>query len=214
MTTVRITDAGGGTPTFTQWDVDRVVIVSGVTSQPCLHFANAELKRAIVVPTEETSTGSGKWKADVPNFILQFPLPIVISVFLQPDGGEGQTVATVPFGVQPKKKPQDYDYTENIGYINWLQKTAEIEALIDEFKDALNPVFWATYGTTTNAEIETAYQAGKIIACKYNRYVYYLCERQDAAEHVFSCVDGSYMRVIYVTDGVWGHDEFSIVTES
>lgn len=138
MTTVRITDAGGGKPSFTQWDVDRVVIVSGVTSQPMLHFANAELKRAIVVPTEETSTGSGKWKADVPNFILQFPLPIVISVFLQPEGGEGQTVATVPFGVRAKPKPQDYTYEENIGYINWVDKSEEVQALIDDIQGKLD----------------------------------------------------------------------------
>lgn len=132
MTTVRITDAGGNKPTFVQWDVDRTVIVSGVASQPMLHFANAELRRAIVVPTEETSTGSGKWKADVPNYILQFALPVIVSVFTQPEDGEGRTEATVVFGVQPKKKPQDYTYEENIGYINWVNLTAEIQRMLDD----------------------------------------------------------------------------------
>lgn len=72
-------------------------------------------------------------------------------------------------------------------------------------------VFWATYGTTTNADIETAYQAGKICACKYNGYTYYLTERSDATGHTFACVDGSYMRVVYNTSGTWGHDEFDIL---
>lgn len=71
-------------------------------------------------------------------------------------------------------------------------------------------VFWATYGTTTNADIETAYQAGEVCACIRNGYTYYLVERVDADEHVFACVDGAYMHVVYVTDDVWGNDDFYI----
>lgn len=135
MTTVRITDAGGNKPTFVQWDVDRVLYITGVSSTPCLHFANAELKRAIVVQAEEVN---GKWECKVPNFILQFALPVIVSVFTQPEGGEGRTEATVVIGVQPKKKPQDYTYEENIGYINWVEKSAEIQTLIDDIQEMLS----------------------------------------------------------------------------
>lgn len=133
MTTVRITDAGGNKPSFVQWDVDRVLYVSGVASQPCLHFANAELKRAIVV---QATDDNGRWKCLVPNFILQFACPMVVSVFVQPD--EGRTVATAVYEVKPKLKPQDYSYTENIGYINWVQKSEEIQDLIDTIQGMLD----------------------------------------------------------------------------
>lgn len=135
MTTVRITDAGGNKPRFTQWDVDRILYVSGVASQPCLHFANAELKRAIVV---QATDDNGRWKCLVPNFILQFALPVIVSVFTQPEGGEGRTEATVVIGVQPKKKPQDYTYEENIGYVNWVEKSAEVQDLIDTIQGMLD----------------------------------------------------------------------------
>ena len=135
MTTVRITDAGGNKPKFVQWDVDRVLYVSGVASQPCLHFANAELKRAIVV---QATDDNGRWKCLVPNFILQFACPMVVSVFVQPD--EGRTVATAVYEVKPKLKPQDYSYTENIGYINWVQKSEEVQQILESSQDTLDEI--------------------------------------------------------------------------
>ena len=84
MSNVRITDAAGNKPTFTQWDVDRVLYISGVASKPCLHFANAELTRALVV--ESTQDGA-RWKCLVPNFVLQYALPLAVSVFVQPNEG-------------------------------------------------------------------------------------------------------------------------------
>ena len=122
MSTVKITDAAGNKPAFTQWDVDRILYISGVSSQPCLHFANAELNRALVVEAEQEND---KWTCRVPNFVLQFAGPMLISVFVQPD--EGVTVAQLHVHVHPKLKPQDYTYTENIGYINWVQKAEEVQ---------------------------------------------------------------------------------------
>lgn len=126
MVNVRITDATGNKPTFTQWDVDRELYITGVTSKPCLHFANAELSRALVV--ESVANGTG-WKCKVPNFVLQYDIPLAVSVFVQPD--EGQTVLMAVYPVRPRMKPQDYDYTENIGYVNWVVKSAEAQALLD-----------------------------------------------------------------------------------
>lgn len=134
MTTVKITDAGGGKPSFTQWDVDRVLYVTGVATQPMLHFSNPELKRALVVqPTLE----NGRWKCRVPNFILQFPFSFLVRVFVQAD--EGETVYTQLCRVAPKTKPQDYTYEENIGYVNWVQKTEEIQQMLED--GAFTPEF-------------------------------------------------------------------------
>ena len=50
-------------------------------------------------------------------------------------------------------------------------------------------VFWATYGMTTNAEIEAAHQAGKIVMCLYNSsYALRLTYRPSASRHRFSAV--------------------------
>lgn len=132
---VKITDIDGKKPSFTQWDVDRVLLISGVDSQPALHFANHELRRAIVVLAEEDGD---HWTCKVPNFILQFAGPMAVSVFLQPDDDEGKTVFTAVYNVLPKMKPQDYSYTENIGYINWVVKSEEVQNLIDTIQTMLD----------------------------------------------------------------------------
>lgn len=49
-------------------------------------------------------------------------------------------------------------------------------------------VFIAKYGTTTNAEIEAAYQAGKVVECVYNDVVYRLDKRMSSTRHLFSAV--------------------------
>ena len=127
---VRITDIDGKKPSFVQWDVDRVLYIEGTDSQPCLHFANPMLTRAIVV---EAEADGSRWSCRVPNIILQTAAPIVISVFVQPD--EGKTVLTDWVKVQPKLKPQDYTYEENIGYTNWVVKSAEAQAILDAIED-------------------------------------------------------------------------------
>ena len=48
---------------------------------------------------------------------------------------------------------------------------------------ATTEVFWATYGTTTSAELEAAYQAGKLIACGYGSFVYIMQYRTSSTSH-------------------------------
>ena len=47
-------------------------------------------------------------------------------------------------------------------------------------------IYWCTYGTTTNAEIETAYAANKLVCVKYDNHVYVLVGRGSATSHSFS----------------------------
>lgn len=159
MNSIRITDAAGRKPEFTQWDVDRVLYLSGISTQPFCHFSNEALFRAL--PVECEANGSG-WKCKVPNLILQYHFPITVSVFIQPD--EGMTVATATYGVRPKVKPQDYTYEENIGYTNWVQKSEEAEALLDEIQEKLDsgelkgdkgdPLTWDDLTAEQKAEIK------------------------------------------------------------
>ena len=65
-------------------------------------------------------------------------------------------------------------------------------------------VFWATYGTTTSAEIEAAYQAGKLIACSYNDKVYIMYARASSAAHIFiSFVYGNMRYVLRCLSNSW-----------
>lgn len=128
---ITIKDAQGNEPKFVQWEVDRVLFISGTTIKPFLHFANPELKRAIVV---ESEADGDDWTCNVPNFILQFPCPFVVSVFCQDD--EGIVEATKVYKIKPRMKPQDYTYEENIGYVNWVQKSEEAQEILDAIAEA------------------------------------------------------------------------------
>ena len=72
-------------------------------------------------------------------------------------------------------------------------------------------IFIATYGTTTSAEIEAAYQAGKTVVCVYKDSVYYLSRRMSGKRHIFSTIFpmnisismSSYLRKIACISDVW-----------
>lgn len=72
-------------------------------------------------------------------------------------------------------------------------------------------VFIATYGTTTSAEIEAAYQAGKTVVCVYKDSVYYLSRRMSEKRHIFSTIfpinisasASSYLKKITCISDVW-----------
>ena len=59
-------------------------------------------------------------------------------------------------------------------------------------------IFWATYGTTTNAEVEAAYQAGKAIFLIRGDYVYPFSRRVSATHHQFELVVGTELIVASV----------------
>jgi hypothetical protein len=49
-----------------------------------------------------------------------------------------------------------------------LKKTADGVEWANESGGGTTEVYWATYGTTTNAEIDTAYNAGKVVLVEHN----------------------------------------------
>lgn len=46
-------------------------------------------------------------------------------------------------------------------------------------------IFVAVYGTTTSSEIETAWQAGKLVYCQYGNYKYNCAYRSSSTVHIF-----------------------------
>lgn len=151
---IRITDIDGLKPSFTQWDVDRVLYVEGCDTKPMLHFWNDTLTRAIVV---EPEAAGSRWVCRVPNFLLQHFMPIAVSVFIQPDEeDEGKTVARFVLQVRPKAKPQDYTYEENIGYVNWVEKSEEAQYLLDNIDDLRQEIQSAAATATSASEAAVA----------------------------------------------------------
>ena len=76
--------------------------------------------------------------------------------------------------------------------LNEHANNADMHVTADE-KAAWNEsdVFIATYGTTTSAEIEAAYQSGKAVFCKKGSYLFVFVSRLDENTHVFSSVDAT-----------------------
>lgn len=75
-------------------------------------------------------------------------------------------------------------------------------------------VFWATYGTTTSAQIEAAYQAGKEVLCNRNGLVYRLCDRASTTEHFFSTVKDDEFLYIACESDVWSYDSTAPLTRT
>ena len=65
-------------------------------------------------------------------------------------------------------------------------------------------VFIATYGTTTSAEIEAAYQAGKAVLCKYNTVIFGNLFRTFSYNHsFFGFVKGKKAVIITCESDAW-----------
>lgn len=82
-------------------------------------------------------------------------------------------------------------------------QTPDEESLID--------IFWATYGTTTSAEIEAAYQAGKMV-CVYSGYdVYTLSYWLYGNVHRFSRSMGVTADYIQCSNDVWSYEDCTLI---
>lgn len=64
-------------------------------------------------------------------------------------------------------------------------------------------VFIATYGTTTNAEIEAAYQAGRAVLCKYDGILYRLSWRVSPTTHLFDAISSYTCYSLTCTNNSW-----------
>ena len=88
-----------------------------------------------------------------------------------------------------------------------LKKTADGTEWANESGGGATEVFWATYGTTTSAEIEAAYQAGKAILMEYpglftTKIIYVMTFRNSATNHTFT------------NEGVYTHSEIECVSDT
>ena len=70
---------------------------------------------------------------------------------------------------------------------NVVLDAADVGALPDTFRE----MYWCTYGTTTNAEIEQAIADGLLICCEYNDQYYLLTHRDSATKHIFNIIENT-----------------------
>ncbi len=71
----------------------------------------------------------------------------------------------------------------------------------------INDVYWATYGSSTNAQIEAAYQAGKLVCVFTSSKLYTLRYRYVATDHRFVCNYGATQYQIKCANNVWSTDD-------
>lgn len=128
---VTIGDLWHDKPSFAQWESDRVLVINGSEKPPFVRFANCAISRALVVKAEYAGS---EWRCKVPNIMLQYAGDMAVSVVVEEENGETREIASAVYRVKPRVKPQDYEYTENIGYINWVAKSAEAEKLLEQMR--------------------------------------------------------------------------------
>lgn len=76
-------------------------------------------------------------------------------------------------------------------------------------------IFVATYGTTTTADIETAYQAGKLIYCIYSGRLYTYGYRSSATAHYFYAWQGNTKYYIYTSStATWSNSSTGMAPTS
>ena len=92
---------------YTQWDINQKLVVRGadISSAPNFHFSNALIDDAYVI---KSVISNGELVASVPDEILQYSASIIVHI--QYSTGETEYEIRIP--VMPRKKPDNYIYTD------------------------------------------------------------------------------------------------------
>ena len=116
---------------LTQWDMGQTIEIKGVQTDqaPSFHFANANSERALVV---QSTVQNGALVANIPNILLQEALPILVYVYYRKSKESAKTKYSAMIKVTPRKKPSDYNFKENVEYIDWTYINSEARKLIKE----------------------------------------------------------------------------------
>ena len=99
------------TDSLYQWDIDQDLIINGLnlTVAPEIHFANANMDRAIV---RQSTLASGVVTVRIPNSLLQEALTIKAYVGVY-EGTTFTVIETIEIPVIAKARPSDYAISDN-----------------------------------------------------------------------------------------------------
>ena len=127
--------------------------------------------------------------------------------------GYTETDPTVPSWAKQQSKPS---YTaQEVGALPdntpIPSKTSDLQndSGFITVSDVPEEIFWAEYGTTTSAEIEAAFQAGKQILCYWSSRVYNLIYRGSATSHTFGYVWGNTTYRLACSSNSWSNTSAS-----
>lgn len=103
------------TDSLYQWDINQKLNITGLelSTPPEIHFANANMERAIV---RESVINNGTISVDIPNSILQAPLPIMAYIGVY-EGETFKVIESIKIPVIPKPQPTDYKFVDDGGDI-------------------------------------------------------------------------------------------------
>ena len=105
----------------------------------------------------------------------------------------------IPRGQDGSSGSSDYDELDNKPQINGVTLSGNKSGA----DLGVAEVFWATYGTTTNAEIETALSQNKIVRVKYDDKEYDYSRKLSASAHYFVCPGDSALFQIRCVSNKW-----------
>ena len=81
-------------------------------------------------------------------------------------------------------------------------------ASLSDAQSSTSKVYYAVYGTTTSAQLETAYQSGMVILCTYGDYgTFYLNRRYSATLFTFVTYYNEYLKTITCNSDAWSFDD-------
>ena len=110
------------TDSLYQWDINQDLVISGLnlTTAPEIHFANADMERAIV---RQSTLTEGVITVRIPNSLLQsnYTIKAYVGVY---EGETFKVVETIEIPIIAKTKPADYtleDSDEEIYSFNKLE---------------------------------------------------------------------------------------------
>ena len=92
---------------YTQWDVNQTLVIKGAdtSSAPNFNFSNALIDDAYVI---KSTISDGGLVASVPDEILQYSVSIIVHIQYR----TGETEYEIRIPVMPRKKPDNYIYTD------------------------------------------------------------------------------------------------------
>ena len=117
---------------FTQWDINQILKIKDWESStaPIFHFCNKNSEKSIGV---QSKIQDKEVTVDVPNILLQEALILKVFVYLDEDNS-GRTVYLLRIPVNPKPKPLDYEYTDNIDVVYIKDIIEEIKSIEEQLQ--------------------------------------------------------------------------------
>lgn len=119
---------------LSQWDLNIVIAIEGVdlTQPPRVRFSNRCGESSLVV--RPVISGNVMY-VDVPNVLLQQPLPITTRIFYEYENGAVQTKYIFNIPIVPCPRPYDYAETDNVEYVNWTEIQDRAKELMESFSE-------------------------------------------------------------------------------